>query len=444
MVAVEILESCMVTPASEAATPKHGVWLSNLDLLVARSHTPTVYVYPPNPDPAFFSPAILKAALSKALVPFYPLAGRLARDAAGRPEIHCSGDGVLFVTARADATLQDLGGFVPSDELRRMLVPSADGGDHAGVLAMFQVTFFRCGGVCVGAAIHHTAADGLAALDFVNAWAAIARGVVGAGGEEAPPRRPWLDRTLLRARSPPSVRFDHAGEYPRRRGGDGSNSNSTAAAAKRVPFDSAILPLSKAQVDTLKSGKKKLSTFKAVVAHVWRCACTARGLAATEDTRLYMTADARSRVAPPLPDGYLGNAIFRASTVAKAGDVVSEQLGAAADRVSDATARLDDGYVRSLVDYLEEVVGDDAAGMKKGEWVMPETDLWVISWQGLPIYDADFGWGRPAFMCRACLQFSGLVYLVPGPDGDGRLDVVMAMEPESLARFKELLYEELK
>lgn len=290
-----------------------------------------------------------------------------------------------------------------------------------------QVTSFKCGGVCVGAAIHHTAADGLAALDFVNTWAAIAsKGV----DEAAPAPRPWVDRTLLRARSPPDVRFDHSEYSPR--GGGGPKT-------ARVPFDSAILPMSKTQVDALRAGKK-VSTFKAVVAHVWRCACIARGLAGDEDTRLYMTADARSRVRPPLPKGYLGNAIFRASAVAKAGDVVSEQLDAVAGRVSGATARLDDEYVRSLVDYLEQVVGD-VAGLRKGEWVMPETDLWVISWQGLPIYDADFGWGRPAFMGRASLQFSGLVYLVPGPDGDSRLDVVVAMEPKSLARFKELLYE---
>ncbi|KAF8689887.1 hypothetical protein HU200_041519 [Digitaria exilis] len=434
---VEILDSCMVTPSSPA-TPKHGIWLSNLDLLVARSHTPTVYVYHPSPDdPAFFSPDVLKAALSKALVPFYPLAGRLARDDDGRPEIHCTGDGVLFITARADAPLAD--DLVPSDELRRTLVPSADVRDDlAGgiILAMFQVTFFKCGGVCVGAALHHTAADGLAALDFVNTWAAIARGA----GELSPPR-PWLDRTLLRARSPPVVRFDHSEYSQRRRGGP-----SPTAAAKKVPFESAILPLAKPQLDALKIGggrrKKKLSTFTAVVAHVWRCACTARGVGATEDTRLYMTADARRRVAPPLPAGYLGNAIFRASAVAKAGDVVSEPLDAVADVISGATARLDDEYVRSLVDYLEETASD-VAGMRKGEWVMPETDLWVISWQGLPIYEADFGWGRPAFMSRACLQFSGLVYLVPGPDDDGPLDVVVAMEPKSLARFKKLFYEEL-
>ena len=148
--AVETLESCMVKPSDAATTtPMHVVWLSNLDLLVARSHTPTVYVYRrPSPDvPGFFSPDVLKAALSKALVPFYPLAGRLAQDGAGRPEIHCTGEGALLVTARADATLQDLaaaGGFAPSDELRQMLVPSAaDGEDRAGILAMFQVTSRR-------------------------------------------------------------------------------------------------------------------------------------------------------------------------------------------------------------------------------------------------------------------------------------------------------------
>lgn len=227
------------------------------------------------------------------------------------------------------------------------------------------------------------------------------------------------------------MRFDHA-EYSRRGGG-----------SSKAAFESAILTLSGAQVDALKGQGKRLSTFKAVVAHVWRCACRARGLAGTEDTRLYMTADARSRVRPPLPGRYLGNAIIRASAVAKAGDIVSEPLAAAADRVSGATAGLNDEYIRSLVDCLDQVV-NHAAGLRKGEWVMPETDLWVISWQGLPIYDADFGCGRPAYMVRACLQFSGLVYIVPGPGGDGRLDVVVAMEPKSLARLKELFYEELE
>ena len=133
--AVEILESCMVTPGE--ATPKHRLWLSIFDLVQSRTHTPLVYLYRACSGSAAFSPDMLKAALSKALVPFYPIAGRLTSDTSGRLEIDCTGDGVLFVTARADATLDELESPAPSDELRRMLVPSAD---HTGALAMFQVT----------------------------------------------------------------------------------------------------------------------------------------------------------------------------------------------------------------------------------------------------------------------------------------------------------------
>jgi len=136
--AVEILESCMVTPGE--ATPKHRLWLSIFDLVQSRTHTPLVYLYRACSGSAAFSPDILKAALSKALVPFYPLAGRLGSDSTGRPDIHCTGDGVLFVTARTDATLDKLDNASPSDELRRLLVPSAEGGDHTGALFMFQVT----------------------------------------------------------------------------------------------------------------------------------------------------------------------------------------------------------------------------------------------------------------------------------------------------------------
>jgi shikimate O-hydroxycinnamoyltransferase len=130
-----------MVPPSEA-TPKHRLWLSIFDLVQGRTHTPLVYFYRPcSGSSAAFSPDILKAALSKALVPFYPLAGRLGSDSTGRPDIHCTGDGVLFVTARADATLDKLDNASPSDELRQLLVPSAEAGDYTGgALLMFQVT----------------------------------------------------------------------------------------------------------------------------------------------------------------------------------------------------------------------------------------------------------------------------------------------------------------
>ncbi|XP_073011395.1 putrescine hydroxycinnamoyltransferase 1-like [Typha latifolia] len=417
---VKVLESSLVVPSEE--TPKHALWLSNLDLLVARSHTPTVYFYKPNGDPTFFSPETMKASLAKTLVYFYPLAGRLALDRTGRVEIQCTGEGVLFVVARSEATVEDLGEFVPSTETRMTFVPSVEAGNP--ILAMFQVTFFKCGGVCLGAAVHHTAADGLGALHFVNTWSDIAR-----GAEVTVP--PSVDRTILKARSPPSISFDHV-EY-----------HAQTPPQPKSPFDSTILKISKTQLNSLKTtkGGRPISTFAAVVAFVWKCACKARNPSNTQQTRLYFTADARTRVSPPLPAGYLGNGIFRASAAARVEDVLSESIQSNAERIRAVAARLNDEFIRSLVDYLEGV--SDVKGLQKGNWALPGTDMWVINWQGLPIYEADFGWGKPVYMGRACLQFAGLVYIMHSPGEEGGLSLAVAFEPENLETLKRVFYEDL-
>ncbi|CAO2141761.1 unnamed protein product [Urochloa humidicola] len=171
----------------------------------------------------------------------------------------------------------------------------------------------------------------------------------------------------------------------------------------------------------------------------------ARGLAgAKTTTRLHTAVDARSRVRPPLPAGYLGNALVRATAVATVEDVVSGPLHATATRVAEATARLTDDYVRSQVDYMEQRKGY-LPGSGMGRWDIPGTDLCVVSWLGMPYPEVDFGWGRPAFVGRATMRIAGAVYLVARKKGSGGgLDVVVAMVPETLARFKEIFCDDIK
>ncbi|KAL8250244.1 hypothetical protein R6Q59_033937 [Mikania micrantha] len=203
---IEVRESTMVKPAEE--TPMINLWMSNVDLVAPNSHTQTVYFYRPNGATNFFDPKVMKDALSKALVPFYPLGGRFKRAEDGRIEIDCRGQGVLFAEAESDGVVDDFGDFAPTLELRQ-LIPAVDTtqGIESYPLLVLQVTYFKCGGVSLGVGLHHYAADGVSGLHFVNNWSNMARGL-----DITIP--PFIDRNLLRARDPPQPAFDHIEKDP--------------------------------------------------------------------------------------------------------------------------------------------------------------------------------------------------------------------------------------
>lgn len=142
---IEVRESTLVRPAQE--TPARRLWNSNVDLVVPCFHTSSVYFYRPNGSPNFFDAESLKSALSRVLVPFYPMAGRLARDDDGRIEIDCNAEGVLFVVADTGAAVDDFGDFAPTLELRQ-LIPAVDYslGISSYPLLVLQVQFvsFLC------------------------------------------------------------------------------------------------------------------------------------------------------------------------------------------------------------------------------------------------------------------------------------------------------------
>ncbi|URD99065.1 shikimate quinate [Musa troglodytarum] len=486
--AVQVTSSRLVTPDKE--TPTQAIWLSTLDLFQIRAHVATIYIYrpPATADRAgFFSPEALKAGLRKALVPFYLFAGRIGTDANGRTEIKCNGKGALFVEAKSDElTVDKFRDFAPSPEYRRMLVPSVspDDGDDAVPLLLLQrtrtlfgcavctrtqtpvdgllvkpigglaarsslqlaeesignqphdpnsldVTYFKCGGVCLGFGVHHLVSDGVASLHFINAWSDITRGV-----DLAVP--PVLDRTLLLPRSPPSVLFPHH-EFKRYPAG-------RKASADKPAVSTATLELSADQLAALKTtcakvaSSRRVSTYEAVAGHVWRRACEARRLDAGRETRVYITTDGRRRLRPPLPPGYVGNVIFPTVAVATAGDVTSETTGHAASRIHGAITLVDDEYLRSALDFLE--MEEDVKSLGRWAGNFTSADLSITCWTSLPIYEADFGWGLPEFTGPATMFYGGLCYVMPKPPAKagGGVLVAVSLEAEFMDRFKELFY----
>ncbi|KAK6127931.1 hypothetical protein DH2020_038360 [Rehmannia glutinosa] len=407
---IDVKDSTLVRPA--AATPAVSLWNSNVDLVVPNFHTPSVYFYRPTGAADFFDAAVLKAALGRALVPFYPMAGRLKRDEDGRIEIDCNAEGVLFVEAESDGAVDDYGDFAPTLELRR-LIPAVDysQGISTYPLLVLQVTYFKCGGVSLGVGMQHHVADGFSGLHFINTWSDMARGL-----DVTVP--PFIDRTLLRARDPPQPQFKHIEYQP-------APAMKTNTNANKIPETAvSIFKLTRDQLNALKAKSKEngntvtYSSYEMLAGHVWRSACMARALPEDQDTKLYIATDGRSRLRPSLPQGYFGNVIFTATPVAVSGDLESKPVWYAASKIHDALARMDNEYLRSALDYLE--LQPDLKALVRGAHTFRCPNLGITSWVRLPIHDADFGWGRPIFMGPGGIAYEGLSFVLPSPTNDGR------------------------
>lgn len=424
---IEVKDSTLVRPS--AATPAVSLWNSNVDLVVPNFHTPSVYFYRPTGADNFFDAAVMKAALGRALVPFYPMAGRLKRDEDGRIEIDCNAEGVLFVEAGSDGAVDDFGDFAPTLELRR-LIPAVDYslGISAYPLLVLQVTYFKCGGVSLGVGMQHHVADGFSGLHFINTWSDMARGL-----DITLP--PFIDRTLLRARDPPQPQFKHIEYQP-------PPAMKTYTTAETVV---SIFKLARDQLIALKAKSKEegnmvtYSSYEMLAGHVWRCACLARGLPEDQESKLYIATDGRSRLQPNLPPGYFGNVIFTATPLAVSGDLESKPVWFAASKIHDALARMDNEYLRSALDYLE--LQPDLKALVRGAHTFRCPNLGITSWVRLPIHDADFGWGRPIFMGPGGIAYEGLSFVLPSPTNDGSLSVAISLQAEHMKLFEKLLYE---
>uniref|UniRef100_A0A1D1XQ04 Hydroxycinnamoyl-Coenzyme A shikimate/quinate hydroxycinnamoyltransferase n=1 Tax=Anthurium amnicola TaxID=1678845 RepID=A0A1D1XQ04_9ARAE len=435
-------ERTMVRPAG--ATPERGLWNSNVDLVVPRFHTPSVYFYRPvdGSTTTFFDAGVLRESLAKALVHFYPMAGRLRRDPDGRVEIHCNAEGVLFVEAEGeDASVDDFGDFAPTMGLKR-LIPAVDySGDISSFpLLVLQLTRFKCGGVSLGVGMQHHVADGSSGLHFINSWSDVARGL----DNVAVP--PFIDRTLLRARDPPTPLFPHVEYHPAPAMMNPTNpDDADKLLAQPPPTSVAIFHFTRQQVDLLKAkareqhGKQHYSSYALLAGHVWRSVSRARELPSDQQTKLYIATDGRSRLRPSLPPGYFGNVIFTATPLATAGEITEGELGVSAGRIQEALGRMDDEYLRSALDYLEGQ--PDLAKLVRGAHTFRCPNLGITSWIRLPIHNADFGWGRPVFMGPGGIAYEGLAFLLPSPTGDGTLSLAISLQSHHMTKFHKIIYD---
>ncbi|KAE8695585.1 hypothetical protein F3Y22_tig00110704pilonHSYRG00019 [Hibiscus syriacus] len=398
--------------------------------------------------------SLLKQSLSKTLSFFPPLAGRLYTDEKGYIYITCNDAGVEFQHAMCTTSFirdvigplhvpQFVKGFFCFDK-----TVSYNG--HFKPIMAVQVTELG-DGIFIGCSVNHAVTDGTSFWNFFNNFAEICRIISDDSNMsiERIARQPDFSResvlispAILQApEGGPKVTFNENEPLSERI----FSFNREAILELKAKVNNSVVNgdfnaveiLGKQRNDkhytetALVSKTAEISSFQSLSALLWRAVTRARKLPASKTTTFRMAVNCRHRLNPKLDPLYFGNAIQSIPTYASAGDVTSRDLRWCAQQLNVSVRAHDDETVRRFVRNWEKdprcfPLGNfDGASMTMG------------SSPRFPMYDNDFGWGRPlAVRSGGANKFDGKISAFPGREGNGSVDLEVVLPPETMAAIE--------
>nr|XP_008341279.2 omega-hydroxypalmitate O-feruloyl transferase [Malus domestica] len=412
----------LVSPAVE--TEKGLYFLSNLDQNIAVT-VRTIYCFKSVDKGNDEAGEVIKDALKKVLVHYYPLAGRLAISAEGKLIVDCTGEGAVFVEAETDCAIEEIGDTTkPDPETLGKLVYDVPGAKN--ILEMpplvVQVTKFKCGGFSLGLCMNHCMFDGIGAMEFVNSWGKIARGLP----LTAPP---FLDRSILKARNPPRIEYPHH-EFSEITGTSSTNNDLCEEKMLYRSFSFDSEKLEKLKMKAREEGAlENCTTFEALSAFVWKARTRALNLLPEQQIKLLFAVDGRPKFRPPLPKGYFGNGIVLTNSICQAGDLLDKPLSNAVGLVQDAIKMVTDSYMRSAIDYFE---------LTRARPSLAST-LLITTWSKLSFYTTDFGWGEPVLSGPVALPEKEVILFLSNGTEKKIINVLLGLPASAMNVFQELM-----
>lgn len=298
-------------------------------------------------------------------------------------------------------------------------------------------------GVFIGCAVNHSVTDGTSFWNFFNTFAEVSRGV------KRIVRQPDITRdsvlisnsVLKLPADGPKVTF--AGDAPlRERIFSFSRESIQRLKAKtnnqKLKFDGEmdiVELMAKQSNDPLKiktetaaiNPTAEISSFQSLCALLWRAVTRARRFPSSKMTTFRMAVNCRHRLQPKLNPLYFGNAIQSIPTYVSAGDVLSHDLHWCAEQLNKNVKAHDDVMVRKYVEDWEKDPRCFPLGNFDGAM------LTMGSSPRFPMYDNDFGWGRPvAVRSGRANKFDGKISAFPGREGGGSVDLEVILSPETM------------
>ncbi|KAJ3672572.1 hypothetical protein LUZ60_007293 [Juncus effusus] len=416
-----------VLVAPSQLTPHEFKPLSDIDDQEAlRFYRSVILFYPDGPSKAGLDPArVLKEALAKVLVYYYPLAGRLREFVNRKLVVECTGEGVVFVEADADVSLRDFEGKltppIPCAEELLCLPESSSAVVTNRPLFYFQVTRLLCGGFTFGMQICHSMGDAPGLMQFLMALGEMVQGA------EAPTVRPVWDRHLLDARDPPQVMYNHPEFEPI------TNQNKDKVAANDKSNIHHAFFFSFKDIESLRrmappNLQSRCTRFDLLASFVWRTRTISLRYDPNDEVRFLFVVNARGfKRKPPLPEGYYGNALIYGVATSSVEKLCNNGLGYALKLVMKAKERImTDDYVQSVADYLV---------LKSRPRFTTDFTYMVTDQTKAKLNTVDLGWGRPVYGAPATVTLATFHMPMKNDRGEQGITVPMCLPSYAMDTF---------
>ncbi|KAM5584549.1 hypothetical protein ABKV19_004094 [Rosa sericea] len=417
----------LITPAKP--TPHETKMLSNIDDQQGlRFQIPIIIAYKKNPSMSNQKDLIqvIRQTISRALVYYYPLAGRLREGPNRKLMVDCTGEGVLFVEANADVTLEEIVDAIrpPCPVLEDFLcnVPGSDGILGCPLL-LVQVTILRCGGFIFALRLNHTMCDGPGLVQFLNTVGEMAQ------GKNAPSILPVWERHVLNARDPPRITCIHH-EYEEMI--DYSDQGADAAVMVQKSFYFGPKEI-RAMKKHLPPHLSNCSTFDLITSCLWKCRTIALELNPEQVVRVSCTVNARGkRNNLRLPLGYYGNAFANPAAVSGVKQLCESPLGYALELVMKAKDELNEVYIRSVADLM--FIRGRPPYTLNGNFIVSDNTRTGFG-------EVNLGWGKPAFSGPPKALNLVSFYVQHKTEKEDGILVPVCLPLWSMARFQQELEE---
>lgn len=381
----------------------------------------------------------LKESLCKALSTYPLFAGRLLKREDGLWEVRFTDAGIRIYEANCASSLKDfLAKSIRSQlvsELSRMEINS----DYTVTpVAVVQFTEFSCGSLAIGFSWMHAIGDPMCGTLFMKQWGESHR-----AAQILHP--PFFHPPSLKPRAQVNPEVCSAEYYKSAFLNKQENADNDVEEYQSVVLtfshDSVEEIITEVQNGSCKYGPPVPSD--ALSALLWVAITKAQGKSSDEEAKVSLCLEFRKIHLPPLPYGYVGNAVHFAGIASSVKDLQDNDLSFVANLINENGGMVDTEEVRSVIDVIQEM-GEQGKGLLVNPPHFYSDGLTIAIFDHFFCFDVVFDFGKPIGVAYGLqpTKGEGLVIILPAAEGKSSRTVAVSLPKgvmENFLKVKELL-----